>query len=605
MSIESRRSNLKSIMREELPYTFGKGAVEAIIGLDETNYEINLDNDSRILNLENNATIYQVFSYVGTSTSGTVTIPEEATIFDIYDDGILDAISVVADENNNPTEVNSLNSSGNIVQVLSLNNAGEYTLDSIPNENACILYFIKVLDKYKSNVPEDSILGSSILDIAGSQEVLASGVIKNIVLNILNNSTYQAGQLSYDMDSFTILADTGLGGVRVNIGQEEHYLVWNPSAVTTLLNGKVAYASGVDPTNSVLTADYADNSSFSTSAQVIGLFTMDIPPLSFGLVTERGVVRDFNTTGLTTGLTYLSTNGDMTPTKPLYPAARWIMGVKLKDGITDGLFMVTPRNVIRKNASRSYSFTSQGIVAGTYWKAGFYDFNTSDANLSQASLTITHGIAGRAYGAHAGMVPSGAGIVDTGQVGLRVVGIKDFEDGTPQQAGQIGIITEDITTLALNTYYETNEKFSGQITFELYIVSGSPTVYSLDFNYGYAKYEDAADVDFTITAFEAVWLSNSSANTLDIALMKHTPGGWTYASTGFLPGNGDICRKTVDMPLAGDTTLGIEGAYKRTGLTEFIDGNGNEGVVIQVTPGGNNTIQTMDMHIVAVSEELD
>ena len=74
MTIASRRTNLKNIMREELPFTFGKGAVESIIGLDETNYEQILDQDSRIITLENNETIYQVFSYVELSASGQVPV---------------------------------------------------------------------------------------------------------------------------------------------------------------------------------------------------------------------------------------------------------------------------------------------------------------------------------------------------------------------------------------------------------------------------------------------------------------------------------------------------------------------------------------------------
>lgn len=439
--------------------------------------------------------------------------------------------------------------------------------------------------------------------MAKLSDILKSSDIKSLVLGVLAQN-YVKGQLSYDEDSLTILADTGINSVRVNIGQEEMYLVWNDHATNTIANGKVCFASGVDATNTVLKASYADSTSFATSAQVLGLATHDIAPKSLGLVTHRGVVRGFNTTGITSGLIYLGTNGDMTNTKPLFPNNRIAMGVKLKDGTTDGEFMVSINNLPRRSASRSYNFTSQGIAAGTYWKAGFYDFDSIDANLSQGNTSVNWGVAGRGYFAHAAVVPSAAGAVDTGQVGLRVVGIKDGEDGTPQAAGQIGIITEDITTLTGDTYFETSEKFSGEITFELYVVSGSPTTYSLDFNYGYSKYEDAADIDFTVMAFEAVWQGNANGNSLDIELLHHKTDGWTYAATGFEAGNGNICKKSTDMALAGDTTDGKSGSYKRVGLNQFIDGNGSEGVLIKVTTSGNNTIQTMDMHLVAISEEL-
>jgi hypothetical protein len=435
--------------------------------------------------------------------------------------------------------------------------------------------------------------------------ILKSGDIKSLILGVLAQN-YAKGQLSYDEDSLTILADTGIAGVRVNIGQEQMYLVWNDHAVNPILNGKACYASGVDATNTVLKVDLADNSSFITSAQLLGLATHEIAPKSLGLVTKEGVVRDFNTTALTPGLTYLGTSGNMTATKPLYPASRFVMGVKLKDGVNDGAFQISFNNLVRKNASRSYSFTSQGIVSGTYWKAGFYDYPTTSHIGTQAAQTISHGISGRAYAAHASIIVEAIGsVVGGGVVGLRVSGIKDSELGSGQIAAQTETITEDITTLVANTYYETNAKWSGDVLYELYVVSGTPTSYSLNFNYGYAKYEDASDIDFTITAFEAVWQANATNNTLDIALMKHTPEGWTYAATGFGPGNGDICRKSIDMALAGNTTDNTSGAYKRTNLNQFIDGNGNEGIVIQVTTSGNNTVQTMDMHIVAVNEELD
>ncbi len=166
MSIASRRDNLKDIMRRELPFTFGGGAVESIIGLDETNYELNLDQDSRLLTLENNETIYQVFSYVGTSASGQVPVYQESSIFDIYNDGLVDAIAVKADGNQKPIEEIVTDSSGNQITVTllidNLDNTANYILSGTPTENACIVYFLKIKDEFRSNIPEDNIIPPSI-----------------------------------------------------------------------------------------------------------------------------------------------------------------------------------------------------------------------------------------------------------------------------------------------------------------------------------------------------------------------------------------------------------------------------------------------------------
>jgi len=118
--------------------------------------------DNRLNNLEVNETVYQIFEYVGTSTSGSIEIPEASAIFDIFGDGILDAIVVEADINQKPTNVNSINSLGEIVLVTSLNNNGEYTLDSTPISNSCILYYIKIRDIDKGNIPLESIISPGL-----------------------------------------------------------------------------------------------------------------------------------------------------------------------------------------------------------------------------------------------------------------------------------------------------------------------------------------------------------------------------------------------------------------------------------------------------------
>jgi hypothetical protein len=441
--------------------------------------------------------------------------------------------------------------------------------------------------------------GTDVLTLDASQVN-----IKNAIQLPTNQAkSYSAGQLSYDPTSKTFLADTGYTGVRVNIGQETHTRFYNDTGVT-ITNGSIINAAGVDATNNVLKGILADSTSPATSSAVIGVATADVLDGEVGIATSFGEVRDFDTSTFTAGgVIYLGTSGNFTQTRPTHPNTILFMGSIVKSHATEGIVQVDIARFRRRSANKSYSFTSTGITSGTYYKAGFYDWATTDANLSQASTTQTYGTVGQTYAAHAGIVPSGAGVVDTGQVGLRVTGIEDNENGT-QTAAQTGIITEDITTLTANTYFETSEKFSGQITYELYVVSGTPTTYSLDFNYGYAKYEDFQNRDVTITEFEAVWQGNASDTAFDIALLHHKSDGWTYAATGFTPGNGDVCRKTVDQALAGNVTNGSDGAYKRTSLNTFMDGNGSDGVLIEVTTGQNSTIQTMDLHISGVSEEI-
>jgi hypothetical protein len=414
---------------------------------------------------------------------------------------------------------------------------------------------------------------------------------------------YFAGQLGYDPDSLTVTADTGINGVRVQIGQEEMWLVCNNSGAQ-IDNGKACYASGVDAVNNCLEVGLADNSSFATSGDVLGLATHDIPDGELGLVTERGIVRDFDTSALSPGLVWLGTSGNLTNTQPIYPDARIAMGVLIDSDLTAGKFAVAINRLGRAPINGAYSFTSTGILAGTYWKGGFYEWQTTSVELTLLN-SVTIGTTDAAKAAHVGVVSGGVGVVvGGGQVGIQCTGILDSEQG-PQTAAQTAVISDDITTLSLNDYMESVEKFSGVVTIDLYVVSGSPTSASFTFNRGFSKYDDFEDRDYTITGLEITWQGNATSS-LDIALMKHTTTGWTYAASGFVAGNGDVCRKSVDQQLAGGVINNQNGAYKRLQLNEFIEGRGGlEGHIIQIVTGANSTIQTMDMRVDAVSEELD
>lgn len=184
MSIQDQRSNYKTIIREELTAAASRGSVEAIIGLDDINYGQSMIDSSRITNLEDNETIFQIFSYVGTSSSGQVPIYEGGEIFDIYGDGIIDAIAVKADGNQNPIEENVLDSINDIVTVLSLIDNGDgtadYILSNTPVQNACVVYFLKIKDIDKNNVPVNKVL-PPVIKISGEQ--LVDSVIYNQVFS--------------------------------------------------------------------------------------------------------------------------------------------------------------------------------------------------------------------------------------------------------------------------------------------------------------------------------------------------------------------------------------------------------------------------------------
>lgn len=183
----------KRVLKESLISYIDGASIDSITNYLDWNNDIAGSFDDRLLKLEQNETVYQIYQYVGKSTSGSITIPTEATIFDVYGDGILDAIVVEADANNNPTEENSLNSLGQIVQVTSLSNLGAYVLSSTPLENSCILFFIKIKDQYKENVLTDSIIPPAIRLDPDLQQAYNNSQIPQIILsNLLGAFTIQS-----------------------------------------------------------------------------------------------------------------------------------------------------------------------------------------------------------------------------------------------------------------------------------------------------------------------------------------------------------------------------------------------------------------------------
>jgi hypothetical protein len=442
--------------------------------------------------------------------------------------------------------------------------------------------------------------GVSATEIINSTVSIVGGSIQ--LDNAAGLQAWVAGQIGYDPGNLTVTIDSGVAGVRLQSGQEEWWLVCNKSG-NPIVNGTPCYASGVTA-GVCLEIGVADAAFPNKSVQTLGLATHTIANGANGLVTYRGMVRDFDTSLLDVAtLAYLG-SGVIVDEKPLYPNTRVSLGTIIKKHATEGSMLVSVTLFNRKPKTGPYGFTSTGVNAGTYHKGGFYQWETLSATLALGGST-TIGQATIAKAAHVGIVAGGVGTVTGGgQVGLQVTGVLDSELGT-QVAAQTKVITDDITTLLLNDYVETVEKFSDVVTYELYIVSGTPSAASLTFNRGFSKYDDFEDIDYTITGLEVTWQGNANS-TLDIALMHHRPLGWVYAASGFIAGNGDICRKSIDQQLAGDVANNQDGAYKRLDLNVFVNGKGvaDEGHVVQIITGANGTIQSMDIRVDAVSEEL-
>lgn len=249
-------------------------------------------------------------------------------------------------------------------------------------------------------------------------------------------------------------------------------------------------------------------------------------------------------------------------------------------------------------ALKSYTFSSRGIIQGTYYVGGFYEAPAADCNLDEGSTTQTLGGANVPYGAHAFLVAAAAGAAagGSGAVTIVVSGTSVTDLGVRDASGTETIVA-DITGMSTDAYYETTLKWIGQVTYTLTVGATGHTTYNADFNYGFAKYEDFANRDFTIRDFETTGLAAANDSSFDVQLLHHKDTGWTYSAAAFVPGTGALISLVGTYSTESDTDSASYFAYKRTGLSTAVTGTDIGGTLVKIICGQNNTVQRMDVHV--------
>ncbi|KKL59975.1 hypothetical protein LCGC14_2209950 [marine sediment metagenome] len=250
-------------------------------------------------------------------------------------------------------------------------------------------------------------------------------------------------------------------------------------------------------------------------------------------------------------------------------------------------------------AEQSYNFNSPQGSSGTFYIAGDYDWSTTDANLNQGSLTVTHGGATGAYASHAGLVAGGAGSASAGTVSVVASGVSIDDDGNRNGSASETLVA-DITAMALNQYFETTTKWLGTVTYTLTPSAGG--TFNADFNYGHVKYEDLANTDFNVTLIECVGRAGANDTGFNLRLIYHNAADWTYAASGFVPGPtagdaSELANMNTDYSTEKNLVNGDHFAYKRVDINQDVAGSGSEGVLVEITTSANRAVESMDCHL--------
>jgi len=238
----------------------------------------------------------------------------------------------------------------------------------------------------------------------------------------------------------------------------------------------------------------------------------------------------------------------------------------------------------------SCSYHTRKLASGAAFLNGFYRAPVADANLTQASATITYGAANGMHPAHVFMV-FGAAATDGINVTLTVTGTSWTDAGVRTAADSEILYTGPVAGLTLNDYLETSKKFVGTVTFTL---TSDGVNFSMDFNYGLAKYYDYNNHDFTIDWVDFTGQAEENDTGFNIEIIKHTLTGYTYSAAAFDPVVNVIASSATDLVTEKNLVSGEEFAWKHTGLSADILGAGSEGFMIRVTTSVNDSITFMN-----------
>ncbi len=225
--------------------------------------------------------------------------------------------------------------------------------------------------------------------------------------------------------------------------------------------------------------------------------------------------------------------------------------------------------------SVNWGFATSQAASGVVYVGGFYDFGSSHNDFSP---TLNFGTANGSYAAHFFVV---VGATTGDELTLRITGTSITDAGVRTEDDTQDIVISNGTTA--NTYFETTKKWLGLIT--IAVISGTP----IDCNYGYCKYFDHSNIDFTVTDLEVTWFSEANTSNSDLAIIHHKPTGWTYNAGASPSPPTAMARMSLDHSTERNTISGKNGAWKMSNFSELISGDNHEGIIIEIMAGAGKT----------------
>lgn len=198
--------------------------------------------------------------------------------------------------------------------------------------------------------------------------------VKFIDFDLTYTGDSAEGRLKWNADDGTLEVGMPGGSVNLQIGQETLIRAINNQGAQ-INNGDIVRISG--GTGNFPDIQLADKSSIATAGS-IGFATENILDGQKGYVTNFGLVRDVNTSGMAAGsLLWLGDDGAYTTTVPTAPDIKVVVGVVIREHATEGIvfaaIQITPR---LRGLSDVYSPSTPSDNDFVYWDSANSRFAT-------------------------------------------------------------------------------------------------------------------------------------------------------------------------------------------------------------------------------------
>jgi hypothetical protein len=354
-------------------------------------------------------------------------------------------------------------------------------------------------------------------------------------------AAHSEGLTYWDANAGTLAVMTDIDNVTIQVGEEVQIKVHNETG-SIIPNGTPVYVSSVDAGGNLdVTPAKAD--AFTTSL-VIGLATEDIGIGANGRVTKVGIVRDIDTSGLSTGTVYLSSTvaGGLVNAEPQPPSISVQIGQVLVSDAAVGQILVDLDRASNTPQTITFTMPLRGTTASTLYLTGeLRDVTTGETGDYATDFPVSNN--------HIYLLVNT--ITGTGDV--TITGTSLSESSAVPVSGDTEVISVDASAAQ---YYQSSKKW-----WEITNIDIPAGIAAINYDVGVVGYSDINNQNFELLAYRLDMTAQGNNPDLRFRILKVQDDGGGKMSLVELEDIGVDADGAGDQVIDGLRTGGDDRSY--------------------------------------------